>query len=110
MLDALRAVGVAAGASGLVGVCSKRHIYRHWRKRREFHFDWLERNGLPKEDGDFGLSIHASPFDITNVPSRKRAEAKRRHGLQTEMRNGILAALSMPHLAIASARAPTTSV
>ena len=112
LLDAVRAVGVAAGARGLVGVCSARHIYRHWRKRRAFHFDydqyWLERDGLPDADGDFGLSIHGRPFDISSVPSRKRAEAKRRHCLQIEMRAGILAALARSPITVASA--PTTSV
>ncbi len=113
LLDALPAVGESAAASGLVGVSSKRHIYRHWRKRRQFQFDydeyWLERNGSPSVEGDFDLSIHGRPFDIGKVPSRKRAEAKRRHRLQVEMRKGILTALKKtPHAITASKLALTT--
>lgn len=63
---------------------------RRWRLEPAQRRQRVRRNGLHKEDGDFGLLVHAGPFDITKVPSRKRAEARRRHGLQSEMRDGIL--------------------
>ena len=97
LLDALRAVGASVGARAVVGVSSGRHIYRHWRKRRHFAFDydayWLERSAVQRLDGDFDLDIDHAPHDVSTIPSKKRAEAKRRFHLQSLLRESVLANL-----------------
>ncbi len=97
MLESLRAVGASVGAEALIGVSSQRHIYRSWRKRRKFAFDydayWLERKGTRRADGDFTVLVDHAPHDVASLPSRKRAEAKRRQGLQINLRKSVLSAL-----------------
>lgn len=100
LLRALRSIATAIGANGIVGVGSRRHVYRHWRKRREcaFNYDayWLEQGGARRNDGDFVLPILVAPTDPAKVPSKKRAEAKRRRILQVRMCDDISAALASP--------------
>lgn len=115
LLQALQSIALTVGAAGIIGVCYRRHVYRHWRKRRRCPFDydayWLEHLGSRRSDGDYALPVHVAPTDPAQVPSKKRAEAKRRHALQVRMREDILAALSSPAWVEArgSERAPVPS-
>lgn len=107
MLESLRAVGASVGASALIGVSGQRHIYRHWRKRRQFAFDydayWLERKGTRRADGDFSVSVEHPRHERTSVPSKKRAEAKRRRDLEIDLKSSILLALKEPEVPLAKA-------
>lgn len=98
LLEALRAVGIASGARELIGVSNSRHIYRHWRSRRQFAFDynayWTEQKGIRRPDGDYTLSLAEPTLELDNTPSRKRAEATRRHSLRLGLRRQIVVALA----------------
>jgi uncharacterized protein VirK/YbjX len=72
-------------------------VYRHWRKRRAFAFDydtfWAEHAGHLRDDGDYELSAVCTPKPIDQVPSNKRAEARRRQALVADIRCQISSAL-----------------
>ena len=97
MVTALKAFAGAVAAPSLVGVTGSRHVYRHWRKRRAFAFDydtfWAEHAGRPRDDGDYELSAVCTPKPIDQVPSNKRAEARRRQALAADIRCQISSAL-----------------
>ena len=97
MLTALKALAEEVAAPSLVGVTGARHVYRHWRKRRAFAFDydgfWGEHAGLLRGDGDYELSAVCTPKPIDQVPSNKRAEARRRQALVADIRRQIASAL-----------------
>ncbi len=97
MLTALKALAEAVAAPTLVGVTGTRHVYRHWRKRRAFAFDydsfWTEHAGRQRDDGDFELSPACVHKPIDQVPSNKRAEARRRQALSADIRCQIGVAL-----------------
>ena len=100
LLQALGSIANVIGADGIVGVSRCRHVYQHWRKKREcaFNYDayWLEKGGVRRRDGDFVLPISVASTDPARVSSNKRAEAKRRHALQLRMREDISAAIASP--------------
>ena len=97
MLMALKALAQAVAAPTLVGVTGSRHVYRHWRKRRAFAFDydsfWTEHEGRLRDDGDFELSPVCAHKPIDQLPSNKRAEARRRQALAADIRSQIGVAL-----------------
>ena len=97
MLTALKALAQAVAAPTLVGVTGSRHVYRHWRKRRPFAFDydsfWTEHAGRQRDDGDFELSSVCAHKPIDQLPSNKRAEARRRQALVADIRCQIGVAL-----------------
>ena len=101
MVAALKALAVAADARSLVGVSGARHVYRHWRKRRAFAFDydtfWAGHAGRQRSDGDYELSALCTPKPIDQVPSNKRAEARRRQALVADIRCQIASALETRH-------------
>ena len=99
LLSGLRAVGATCQSRWIVGVGSKRHVYRHWRKRRQISFDydkyWAERGGVRNTAGDFEMSVAEKEVKLDDVPSRKRAEFKRRQHLLKRMRVDIMATLDL---------------
>jgi uncharacterized protein VirK/YbjX len=104
ILDGLRAVADAAGATNIIGVSARRHIYHHWRKRRKVAFDydafWREQQGRMRLDGDFDVACRRAERPVEALASSKRAEARRRHGLIADMHRQIAASIA------ASWRAP----
>jgi uncharacterized protein VirK/YbjX len=97
MVVALKALAETLAAPSLIGVAGSRHVYRHWRKRRAFSFDydgfWAEHAGRPRDDGDYELSSVCLPKPIDQVPSNKRAEARRRQALVADIQCQIGSAL-----------------
>jgi uncharacterized protein len=97
MVTALKSLAEAAHAPTLVGVTGSRHVYRHWRKRRQIAFDydsfWADQGGQVRGDGDFEMSAACTPKPIEEVSSNKRAEARRRSALTADICRQIAAAV-----------------
>jgi uncharacterized protein VirK/YbjX len=94
MMTALRSVAELASAERIVGVGAARHIYRHWRKRKSITFDydgfWAEQRGQVRTDGDYEIAPRLTFRSLDELPSRKRAEARRRQQLLITVREQIL--------------------
>ena len=97
LVTAMGFLAGAASAQSLIGVASSRHVYRHWRKRRDISFDydsfWIERDGLKRSDGDYELLLDSECTSIEQVPSNKRAEARRRQALTADVQSQITGAI-----------------
>lgn len=104
MVTSLKMFAEAAHAPTLVGVSGSRHVYRHWRKRRQIAFDydsfWAEHAGQLRDDGDYDMPAACTPKPIEDVSSNKRAEARRRHALTADIRCQISAALGCSEAAV----------
>ncbi|NTV10013.1 MAG: DUF535 domain-containing protein [Zoogloea sp.] len=98
VIEALRAIGEATGARDLLAVAHLRHIYRNRRKQRSFAFDydgfWEEIGGSRLPDGDFRLPLVRTPRPLSEIPSKKRAEATRREALVADVRGQIIMRLT----------------
>lgn len=95
MMAALRCVAELASAERIIGVGAERHIYRHWRKRKSITFDydgfWAEQCGQVRSDGDYEIVPRLTFRSLDELPSKKRAEARRRRQLLIAVRDQILA-------------------
>ncbi|MEA1064619.1 VirK/YbjX family protein [Erwinia sp. HR93] len=89
LLEAARQVAQQLGASRILAVGNRTHIYRSWRyrlsKKDKFHADydafWLESGAKLRHDDYFELLCHSPRRPLEAIPSKKRAEYRRRYAL-----------------------------
>jgi hypothetical protein len=95
ILETLRSLAGAADCAGLRVVGNANHIYRSLRKRRTIAFDYdafcAETGGVAESDGDWLLPVLTEPRQISEIPSKKRAEASRRRTLLEQIDSQIQA-------------------
>lgn len=93
ILEALRAIAASAGCARLRVVGNNDHIYRSLRKRRKIAFDYdgfcAEIEGVAADGTDWLLPLEAEVRPLSEVPSKKRAEATRRRNLVEDIGNQI---------------------
>lgn len=90
LLEAIRAVAVAAGATELVGIDPRHHIkgaWNHRNKRLKFDYAefWTEGGGAVGPDGNWHLPLAGVRRDLAEAPSKKRAMYRRRYALLDQL-------------------------
>lgn len=105
LLEAIRAVALAAGASELVGIDPRHHIKGAWNHRsKRLKFDyaefWTEGGGAVGADGNWHLPLAGARRDLADAPSKKRAMYRRRYALLDQL------AANWAHRTAVSAGAP----
>lgn len=97
ILEALRSIANLAGCSRLRVVGNSNHIYRSLRKRRKIKFDYdafcAEVRGVTANAGDWLLPVCTETRPVTEIPSKKRAEANRRRDLLEQIAHQIQASI-----------------
>jgi uncharacterized protein VirK/YbjX len=94
-------LGFAYGCSQMLMVGNDNRPVRRQLRKGKVHADydafWQEMNAVRRHDGDYVLpcSPLAAP-DLEHIPSKKRAEARRRHELLTDVTGVVLAAMAQP--------------
>lgn len=86
LLEAIRAVALAAGATELVGIDPRHHIKGAWNHRsKRLKFDyaefWSDGGGALGADGNWHLPLAGTRRDLADAPSKKRAMYRRRYAL-----------------------------
>jgi uncharacterized protein VirK/YbjX len=85
LLDVTRALAAASGCAQLDLVSSQSHIYNHRRKRKKLFFDYdqfaLEEGGQRTSEETWALPLAHAARDLTDIPSKKRAEYSRKQAL-----------------------------
>ena len=99
VLEAVTTLAAALGVNQILAVGNRTHMYQEWRyfyKSKSFlHADydkfWLSMHGLPQDGGYFRLPtrIVRKPLDI--LPSKKRAEYRRRYALLDRLQEQVAA-------------------
>jgi uncharacterized protein VirK/YbjX len=89
LLFALQSLAAAWDVRRLRAVSDAKHIYQHWRKRRDLaaSYDefWLESGGQLAADGMFDLPFEFIPREISTLKVNKRQMYKRRYRLLAEI-------------------------
>ena len=115
MVAALRDLGDFFGCDHLALVSNANRIALNWRRRRHISCDydlaWQELHALPAGDGNYRLPCSPCRMpDIEQLPSKKRADARRRGAmlvqLAADMRWQLSALLNVAPGAPASEPAP----
>lgn len=110
MIAALRDLGDFFACSNLFLVSNDNRIALNARRRRHIAADydlaWRELHALPMRDGNYHLPCAAYQMpDLAEVPSKKRADARRRgellQAMALEMRTQLAARLQAPSTAAA---------
>ncbi|PKH24986.1 hypothetical protein CIG19_06285 [Enterobacterales bacterium CwR94] len=89
LLEGLLALSRQLGIEQVVSVSNETHIYKHWRYRRKkrgvFLADYnsflLSLGGVVQADKNIALPMSIARKAEADIPSRKRAEYRRRYGL-----------------------------
>lgn len=93
LLDVTRAIAKTSGCVRLDLVSSQSHIYNHRRKRKKLFFDYdqfaREESGTPTDDATWALPLKNVARDITEIPSKKRAEYRRKQALLDEITTSV---------------------
>ncbi|WP_179958378.1 VirK/YbjX family protein [Chitinimonas arctica] len=89
VLTALYALAAGYGIGRLHAVCNDSHIYQtRWRRRNRIAADydsfWREMGGS-RVDDSFHLPDRLARKAVADIPSRKRAQYRRRHQLEDSM-------------------------
>ncbi|MDC9594506.1 VirK/YbjX family protein [Xenorhabdus sp. IM139775] len=86
----------------ILAVSNETHIYRsirYWHKKKnqmvaDYNAFWESLSGVRKENNDFHLPSFIERKSLEDIPSKKRAEYRRRYQLLDELENNIKASLS----------------
>jgi uncharacterized protein VirK/YbjX len=82
VVEGLYAVAAGLGATRIAAVSNAHHVNRHWRIHCAFEADydsfWRELGATAQKNGNFNLPTAINHRDMESVPSRKRAEFRRR--------------------------------
>ncbi|TKI07467.1 VirK/YbjX family protein [Martelella alba] len=89
VLEGVAALAEALGVKQILAVGNRTHMYREWRyfyrSKRFLHADydrfWLSMRGLPQERGYFRLPLRIARKSFDCLPSKKRAEYRRRYAM-----------------------------
>lgn len=104
VLEAARQLALRLGARQILAVSNHTHIYRSWRyrlsKRSVFLADydafWREMGGEPGQDGHFLLPLTTLRRPLAEIPSKKRAEYRRRYALLDAMNAALEQSFTAP--------------
>ncbi|MBD2802907.1 DUF535 domain-containing protein [Xenorhabdus sp. M] len=86
----------------ILAVSNETHIYRsirYWHKKKDkmvadYNSFWESLNGVRKENNDFHLPSTIERKSLDDIPSKKRAEYRRRYQLLDELENSIKTSLT----------------
>ncbi|OTA20181.1 VirK, required for proper localization of IcsA at the surface of bacteria [Xenorhabdus beddingii] len=86
----------------ILAVSNETHIYRsirYWHKKKDkmvadYNAFWESLSGVRKENNDFHLPSIIERKSLDDIPSKKRAEYRRRYQLLDELENSIKASLT----------------
>ncbi len=100
-------LGFAYGCRQLLMVSNDNRPVRKQLRKGRVHADydvfWQEMGAVQRGDGDFALRcMPLQPPDLAAMPSKKRAEARRRHDLLGDVAAMVLAGMTRPRTAAAS--------
>ncbi|ACY85045.1 VirK/YbjX family protein [Edwardsiella piscicida] len=101
LADALCELARIARCTQILAVGNGSHIYSHWRYRRkkqtqmlaDYDGFWLSLSATPTDDGHFRLPLPPQRKPLESIPSKKRAEYRRRYQLLDEMQRAVCASL-----------------
>ncbi|GAB2851376.1 VirK/YbjX family protein [Pseudoduganella ginsengisoli] len=104
-------LGFAYGCSQMLMVGNDNRPVRKQLRKGRVHADydvfWQEMGATQRSDGDYALRcIPLAAPDLEQIPSKKRAEARRRHDLLCDVVAMVLAGMTQPRMAAAPASAP----
>lgn len=99
LLEAACSLAAMLGISQIIAVGNDTHIYKSWRYRQrksdKLHADydgfWQSLGGQMSEEGYFLLPTRVARKAIEDIPSKKRAEYRRRYQLLDQLESGISA-------------------
>lgn len=97
LLEGLLNLTCGLNLTHVVAVSNETHIYKHWRyrskKRHAFLADYnaflFAHGGQPQPDGNIALPLSIPRKSEQEIPSRKRAEYRRRYALFDEVASQI---------------------
>jgi uncharacterized protein VirK/YbjX len=98
LITLVRHLAYLLGCTG-VRLVSNRHrialnLWRRWHISADYDQLWTELGALPGHDGDYRLEGLCEPcIDLASLPSKKRAEARRREALLRAACAGVAATL-----------------
>lgn len=93
LVNILKIVAANIGCVDIWGVSDACHRSEHWLVRAEKHasYDevWIENGGQLNSQGFFVMPTDLRQRDLADIPSRKRAQYRRRYELLDELRDRI---------------------
>ena len=102
LLDALRSLAMRVGVQRIRGISHHNHVYGSHRYRRRgkqlpsYDDLWALARGTRGADGNFDIPVSIERKPLSDYPSNKRAEYRRRHemldGIDTQIAQGLQAA------------------
>ncbi|AOM42190.1 VirK/YbjX family protein [Xenorhabdus hominickii] len=102
LIEALCRFADHVNCEQILAVSNETHIYRsirYWHKKKDqmvadYNSFWESLNGVRKENNDFHLPSSIERKSLDDIPSKKRAEYRRRYQLLDELENSIKASLT----------------
>lgn len=100
-------IGFAYGCCQMLMVGNDNRPVRKQLRKGRVHADydafWQEMGALPRGDGDYALRcLPLQAPELEPIPSKKRAEARRRHALLDDVVSMVLASMARPRTAMAA--------
>lgn len=97
LAEALSEIAQRARCQQILAVGNADHIYSHWRYRRkkqsqmlaDYDGFWRSLNGEPNEEGYFSLPLTPTRKPAESIPSKKRAEYRRRYQLLDALQQAL---------------------
>ncbi|UCQ55349.1 VirK/YbjX family protein [Edwardsiella tarda] len=97
LAEALSEIAQRARCQQILAVGNADHIYSHWRYRRkkqsqmlaDYDGFWRSLNGKPNEEGYFSLPLTPTRKPAESIPSKKRAEYRRRYQLLDALQQAL---------------------
>ncbi|QPR27563.1 DUF535 domain-containing protein [Edwardsiella hoshinae] len=104
LAEALSEIALLAQCQQILAVGNADHIYSHWRYRRkkqsqmlaDYDGFWRSLSGQQNEEGYFSLPLTPPRKPPESIPSKKRAEYRRRYQLLDTLQHALRASLSDP--------------
>jgi len=98
LITVVRHIAYLLGCAGVQLVSNRHRIalnpWRRWHISSDYDQLWTELGALPGRDGDYRLDCLREPgIDLASLPSKKRAEARRREALLRTACAGVAASL-----------------
>ncbi|KMJ44212.1 hypothetical protein AB204_15480 [Xenorhabdus khoisanae] len=102
LIEAICCFAAHVDCEQILAVSNETHIYRsirYWHKKKnqmvaDYNAFWESLSGVRKENNDFQLPSIIERKSLDDIPSKKRAEYRRRYQLLDELENSIKASLT----------------
>ncbi|CAM3302676.1 conserved hypothetical protein [Xenorhabdus nematophila ATCC 19061] len=102
LIEAICRFAGHVGCEQIMAVSNETHIYRsirYWHKKKnqmvaDYNAFWESLSGIRKENNDFHLPSIIERKSLDDIPSKKRAEYRRRYQLLDELENSIKVSLT----------------